>query len=71
MLTAPREKVGMMRALATAFDEGDKEMLGDWVQEQSAGFEIDTTLAECLRRSDHADCGAYMDDGNWTFDRAI
>ena len=38
-------------------------MLGDWVQEQSAGFEIDTTLAECLRRSDHADCGAFIETG--------
>ena len=38
-------------------DEEDKEMVGDWIQEQSAGFDFDTkALVEFLRP-----CGAYCE----------
>ena len=38
-------------------DEEDKEMVGDWIQEQSAGFDFDTkALVKFLRP-----CGAYCE----------
>ena len=42
---------------AEVLDEEVKEMVGDWIQEQSAGFDFDTkALVEFLRP-----CGAYCE----------